>query len=51
MNTIFLLAFNLCLASYLSFFVFRFSFVFAASRYVYLRVPSSVQQPSAILSK
>ena len=43
----------LCLASYFSFFVFLFflSF-FPASRYVYLlRVPSSVQQPSAALSK
>ena len=44
----------LCLASYFSFFVFLFVlflFFFPSTRYVYLRVPSSVQQPSATLSK
>ena len=48
----------LCLASYFSFFVFvfflfsLFLFFFPASRHVYLlRVPLSVQQPSATLSK
>ena len=49
LSTIFLL---LCLASYFSFFFSFFSYFFPASRYVYLlRVPSSVQQPSATLSK
>ena len=48
LSTIFLL---LCLASYFSFFSFLFLF-FPASRHVYLlRVPSSVEQPSATLSK
>ena len=53
MSTIFLLAIVPCFLL----FVFRFSFLsflffFPASRYVYLlRVPSSVQQPSATLSK
>ena len=54
LSTIFLLAF-LCLACYFSFFVFLFFlslYFFPASRYVYLlRVPSSVQQPSATFSK
>ena len=51
LSTILLL---LCLATYFSFFVFLFFLFlsFPASRYVYfLRVPSSVQQPSATLSK
>ena len=53
LSTIFLLAIVPCFLL----FVFRFSFLsflffFPASRYVYLlRVPSSVQQPSATLSK
>ena len=49
----FLACLLMCLDSY-----FRFSFFFSllnlffpASRYVYLRVPSSVQQPSATRSK
>ena len=48
----FLASLLLCLASYFSFFFSSFSYFFPASRYVYLlRVPSSVQQPSATLSK
>ena len=48
LSTIFLL---LCLASYFSFLFFLF-LCSPASRYVYLlRVPSSVEQPSATLSK
>ena len=53
MSTIFLLA---CFCALLptfrfSFFFSFFSFFFPASRYVCLRVPSSVQQPSATLRK
>ena len=48
----FLVCLLLCLASYFSFFVLLFFFFFPASRYVYLlRVPWSVQQPSATLRK
>ena len=51
LSTIFLACLLLCLASYFSFFVFL-SYFFRASGYVYLlRVPSSVQQPSATKSK
>ena len=48
LSTTFLL---LCLASYFLFFLFFILLFFPASRYVYLRVPSSVQQPYATLSK
>ena len=55
LRTIFFACLLLCLASYFSFFVFLFVlfiYFFPASRYVYfLRVTSSVQQPSATLSK
>ena len=50
-STIFLLA---CFCALLPTFVLRLGFLsyfFPASRYVYLRVRSSVQQPSATLSK
>ena len=54
LSTMFLLA---CFCALLptfrfSFFFFPYSYVFPASRHVYrLRVPSSVQQPSATLSR
>ena len=54
LSTIFLLArFCALLPTFrFSFFIsFSFLIFFPASRYVYLRAPSSVQQPSATLSK
>ena len=52
LSTIFLLAFVPCFILFVFRFFFSFlSFFFPASRHVYLRVPSSVQQPSATLSK
>ena len=50
LSTIFLLAFVPCLLLFV--FLFFLFYFFPASRYVYLlRVPSSVEQPSATLSK
>ena len=52
LSTIFLLAFVPCFLLFVFRFSFIFLFFFPASRFVYLlRVPSSVQQPSATLSK
>ena len=51
LSTNFLFALAPCFLFFFFIFLF-FSYVFLASRYVYLlRVPSSVQQPSATLSK
>ena len=52
LSTIFFLVFVHCFLLFVFRFSFLFLFFFLASRYVYLvRVPSSVQQPFATLSK